>query len=218
MRRGNHVILILYSLFLFNIIKSSWLLRWVWHKFICPIISPWWASINSISKKDGSHYTGIVYHKLNKVTIKNKYSILRIDDLLDQPKGAMAFSQFYLIFGYHCIRVEEDIILIKSIKNQYGFLSSQICHLIYKMSHPLHQLDDTVIPAFPLPGCDYSYWWQSGIFSECWWAQISPEQLVEILSEQQLYVMFNKYHFWKKEVHFLGHNLSENGSMVDLSE
>ena len=61
-------------------------------KFICPGYSPWGASVLFVKKKDGSMRMCIDYSELNKVTIKNKYLLSRIDDLFDQLKGATMFS------------------------------------------------------------------------------------------------------------------------------
>ena len=49
----------------------------------------------------------IDYRELNKVTIKNRYPLPRIDDLLDQPQGARVFSKVDLCSGYHQVRVKE---------------------------------------------------------------------------------------------------------------
>jgi hypothetical protein len=51
--------------------------------FICPSISPWGALVLSVKKKDGTIRMCIDYRELNKVTIKNQYSLPRIDNLLD---------------------------------------------------------------------------------------------------------------------------------------
>jgi hypothetical protein len=63
-----------------------------------------------VKKKDGSMTTCIDYQELNKVMIKNRYPLPRIDDLLDQLQGAHVFSKVDLCSGYHQVRVtEEDI-------------------------------------------------------------------------------------------------------------
>ena len=61
-----------------------------------------------VKKKDGSMRLYVDYRQLNKVTIKNKYSLPRIDDLMDQLVGAYIFSKIYLRSGYHQIRVKPD--------------------------------------------------------------------------------------------------------------
>ena len=62
-------------------------------KFIRPSASPWGAPVLLVKKKDESSRLCVDYRQLNKLTIKNKYPLLRIDDLLDQLKGARIFSK-----------------------------------------------------------------------------------------------------------------------------
>jgi hypothetical protein len=61
-----------------------------------------------VKKKDGSIRMCIDYWELNKVTIKNRYPLPRIDDLLDQLQGAQVFSKVDLHSGYHQVRVKEE--------------------------------------------------------------------------------------------------------------
>ena len=58
-----------------------------------------------MSKKDGTMRLCIDYRELNKVTIKNKYPLLRVDDLFDQLQGAQVFSKIDLRSGYHQLKV-----------------------------------------------------------------------------------------------------------------
>lgn len=63
-----------------------------------------------MTKKDHTLRLCVDYRMLNKVTIKNKYLLPRIEDLFDQLKGATVFSKIGLRLGYHQVRVrEEDI-------------------------------------------------------------------------------------------------------------
>jgi len=79
-------------------------------QFIRLNISSWGAIVLLVKKKDGSMRLCVDYRQLNKVTIKNRYPLPRIDNLMDQLVGAEVFSKIDLISGYDQIRVKaEDI-------------------------------------------------------------------------------------------------------------
>jgi hypothetical protein len=88
--------------------------------FICPSISQWGAPVLFIKKKDGSMRICIDYQELNKVTIKNRYPLPRIDDLLGQLQGARVFSKVNLRSGYHQVRVKEEDIPKTAFTTRYG--------------------------------------------------------------------------------------------------
>ncbi|GJS05886.1 putative reverse transcriptase domain-containing protein [Tanacetum coccineum] len=69
--------------------------------FIRPSFSHWGAPILFVKKKDGSFRMCIDYRELNKLTVKNRYPLPRIDDLFDQLQGSSVYSKIDLRSGYH---------------------------------------------------------------------------------------------------------------------
>nr|GFC35478.1 putative reverse transcriptase domain-containing protein [Tanacetum cinerariifolium] len=88
--------------------------------FIRPSVSPWGTPVLSVKKKDGSMRLCIDYHELNKITIRNRYPLPRIEDLFDQLQGAMHFSKIDLRSGYHQLRVKEQDISKNAFRTRYG--------------------------------------------------------------------------------------------------
>ena len=74
-----------------------------------------------VKKKDGTFQLCIDYQELNKVTIKNKYPLLRIDDLFDQLKGSKVFSKIDLQSGYHQFLVGPKDVSKTIFRMRYGY-------------------------------------------------------------------------------------------------
>ncbi|GAU33071.1 hypothetical protein TSUD_152260 [Trifolium subterraneum] len=89
-------------------------------KFIRPSVSPWGAPVLLVKKKEGSMRLCIDYRQLNKATIKNKYPLPRIDDLMDQLVEACVFSKIDLRSGYHHIRVKTKDVPKTAFRTRYG--------------------------------------------------------------------------------------------------
>ncbi|GJW98601.1 putative reverse transcriptase domain-containing protein [Tanacetum coccineum] len=94
--------------------------------FILPRSSPWGAPVLFVKKKDGSFRMCIDYRELNKLTVKNRYPLLRIDDFLDQLQGSSAYSKIDLPSGYHQLRIKEEDILITAFRIRYGHFEFQV--------------------------------------------------------------------------------------------
>ncbi|GJY04769.1 hypothetical protein Tco_0370709 [Tanacetum coccineum] len=80
--------------------------------FIRPSFSPWGAPV--------LFRMCIDYRELNKLIVKNRYPLPRIDDLFDQPQGSSVYSKIDLRSGYHRLRVREEDILKTAFRNRYG--------------------------------------------------------------------------------------------------
>nr|GEY62819.1 hypothetical protein [Tanacetum cinerariifolium] len=166
------------------------------HKgFIRPSSSPWGAPVLFVKKKDGSFRMCIDYRELNKLTIKNHYSLPRIDDLFDQLQGLSVYSKIDLRFGYHQLLVREKDISITAFRTRYGHYEFQV------MSFGL-----TNVPA---------------VFMDLMNREEHEEHLriiLELLSKEKLYAKFSKCDFWLDSVKFLGHVINSQGVHVDPSK
>ncbi|KAM2989434.1 hypothetical protein FF2_003418 [Malus domestica] len=88
--------------------------------FIQPSTSPWGAPVLFVRKKDGTLRLCIDYRQLNRVTIKNRYPLPRIDDLFDQLKGACVFSKIDLRSGYYQLKIKDVDVPKTAFRTRYG--------------------------------------------------------------------------------------------------
>ena len=87
---------------------------------IRPSASPWGSPVIFVDKRDGTTHLCVDYRKLNDVTIKNKYPLPKIEDLLDQLSGARVLSKIDLRTGYHQLKVRETDIPKTAFITRYG--------------------------------------------------------------------------------------------------
>nr|GFA68549.1 putative reverse transcriptase domain-containing protein [Tanacetum cinerariifolium] len=94
--------------------------------FIRPSSSPWGAPVLFVKKKDGLFRMCIDYQELNKLMVKNRYPLPRIDDLFDQLQGSSVYSKIDLRSGYHQLRVREEDIPKTAFRTRYGHYEFQV--------------------------------------------------------------------------------------------
>ncbi|GJT17692.1 putative nucleotidyltransferase, ribonuclease H [Tanacetum coccineum] len=187
--------------------------------FIRPSSSPWGAPALFVKKKDGSFRMCIDYRELNKLTVKNRYPLPRIDDLFDQLQGSQFFSKIDLRFGYHQLRVHEDDILKTVFRTHYGHFQFTVMpfgltnapavfmDLMNRVCRPY--LDKFVIVFID----------DILIYSKTREEHVEHLRLVlGLLKKEKLYAKFSKCEFWLREVQFLGHVINGNGIHVDPSK
>ena len=88
--------------------------------FIRPSVSPWGAPVLIVKKKDDTLRMCIDYRQINKVIVKNKYPLPRIENLFDMLKGASVFSMIDLRSRYYLLRVKDVDVLKTAFRNRYG--------------------------------------------------------------------------------------------------
>ena len=185
-------------------------------RFIRPSTSPWGAPAIFVSKSDGSLRMCIDYRDLNKITIKNKYPLPRIDDLFDQLKGASVFSQFDLRTGYHQMRVEDSSIPITAFRTRYGLFEFEV--MPFGLSNApaffmdlMNRIFRPYLDKFVIVFIDDILVYSRSMEEHREHLRI----VLQLLRDHQLYAKFSKCHFWESEVRFLGHVVTSEGISVD---
>nr|GEV76125.1 putative reverse transcriptase domain-containing protein [Tanacetum cinerariifolium] len=102
--------------------------------FIRPSSSPWGAPVLFVKKKDGSFRMCIDYRELNKLTVKNRYPLPRIDDLFDQLQGSIVYSKIDLRSGYHQLRVREEDVPKTAFRTRYVPGAAPVARAPYRLT------------------------------------------------------------------------------------
>ncbi|WVZ89723.1 hypothetical protein U9M48_036088 [Paspalum notatum var. saurae] len=180
--------------------------------FIRDSVSPWGAPVLFVKKKDGTIRMCIDYRDLNAVTIKNKYPLPRIDDLLDRLKGAKHFSKIDLRSGYHQMRIRESDILKIAFVTRYGHHEFTVVSFGLTNAPAYFMNMMNMIFMKELDQCVVVFIDDILIFSK---TREEHKIVLEKLRENQLYGKFSKCDFWLEKVAFLGHVLTAEEVSVD---
>ena len=184
--------------------------------FISLIVSPWEAPMLFVKKKDGTLWLCVDYRKLNKMTVKNKYLLPRIDDLFDQLKGASVFSKIDLRSGYHQLRIKDTNVHKTAFRTWYGHyeflvipfgLTNALVAFMDLMNHVFRPYVDHFVMVFIDDILLYS--------KDRGNHDTHLRVVLETLRKERLYAKLTKCEFWLREVSFLRHLISEKGIRVD---
>ena len=169
-----------------------------------------------VKKKDGTLRLCVDYRKLNKMTMKNKYLLPRIDDLFDQLKGASVFSNIDLRYGYHQLRIKDADVHKTAFRTWYGHyeflirpfgLTNAPAAFIDLMNYVFRPYVDQFVVVFIDDILVYSKDREDH--------DTHLRVVLETLRNEHLYAKLSKCEFWLREVSFLGHIISEEGIRVD---
>jgi hypothetical protein len=182
-------------------------------------VSPWGAPALFVKKKYGMLRLCIDIKQLNKVNLKNKYPLPRIDGLFDQLKGARIFSKIDLRSGYHQLRTKEEDISKTAFRTRYGHyefmvvlfgLSNAPTAFMCLMNGVFHEYLDKFVIVFLDDILIYSKSEEEH--------EHHLRMVLQVLREHQLYAKLRKCSFYHKQIHYLGHIISEDGIEVDLEK
>ena len=177
--------------------------------FIRPSTSPWGAPVLFAKKKDKTR-------QLNRVTIKNRYPLPRIDDLFDQLRGARVYSKIDLRTCYHQLRVRETDIPKTAFRTRYGHFEFTV--MPFRLTNAPATFMDLIHRAFQ---CYLDQFVVVFVDDILIYSQSEEEHedhlraVLQLLRDHQLYAKFSKCKFWLTEVGFLGHVVSASGVSVD---
>ncbi|CAI5461314.1 unnamed protein product [Closterium sp. Yama58-4] len=172
-------------------------------QLIRPSTSPYGAPVLFTPKPDGSLRMCIDYRALNKQTVKNKYPIPRIDDLLDQLRGATVFSKLDLRSGYWQIKMADNSIHKTAFRTRYG--SYEYLVMPFGLCNAPPTFLECVLRPL-LDECVVVYLDDILIYSKNMKEHVEHlRKVFEILRKNKFYVKLSKSDFALKKVQFLGH-------------
>ena len=184
--------------------------------FIQPSVSQWGTPVLFVKKKDGTLRLCIDYRQLNKLTVKNKYPLPRIDGLFDQLKGASIFSKIDLRSGYHQLKIKDADMHKTTFRTRYGHYEFLV--MPFGLTNAPAAFMDLMNLVFR-PYVDHFFVvFIDDILVYSKDREIHDAHLrvvLETLRKEQLYAKLSKCEFWLNEVSFLGHIVSKEGIRVD---
>ncbi len=184
--------------------------------FIRPSNSPFGAPVLFVKKKDGSFRMCIDYRALNKITIKDKYPLPMIDDLLDRLCGATIFSKIDLKKGYYQVRVADEDIPKTAFCTRYGSFEFLVLPFGLTNAPPtfVRMMNEAFRPL--LDKCVIIWLDDILVFSknkEDHLLQLN--EVFKILKEKKLYAGIDKCSFGLPEVDFVGFLIRGDGIHTD---
>ena len=184
--------------------------------FIRPSTSPWGAPVLFVKKKDGTMRLCVDYRQLNKITVRNKYPLPRIDDLFDQLQGATCFLKIDLRSGYHQLKIKEEDIPKTAFRTRYGHyeflvMSFGLTNAPAAFMDLMNRVFKPFLDRFVIVFIDDILVYSKSATEHEYHLRI----VLQTLRDHKLYAKFSKCEFWLDQVTFLGHVVSKDGIMVD---
>ncbi|KAJ9515361.1 hypothetical protein QJQ45_006622 [Haematococcus lacustris] len=184
--------------------------------FIRPSTSPYGSGVLFVRKKDGTFRMCIDYRPLNRITIKNRYPLPRIDNLLDRLHGASVFSKIDLRQGYHQIRIAPEDIPKTAFRTRYGHFEFTVMPFGLCNAPATFQRLMNDIFRQELDDCVIVYLDDILIFSRSHADHAQHlRRVLGLLQEHKLYAKLSKCEFGLSQTEFLGHIISSTGIACD---
>jgi ribonuclease HI len=186
---------------------------------IQPSISPFGAPILFLPKPDGTLRCVLDYRELNAVTIKNRHPIPRIDDIIDQFRGAYVFSNLDLVSAYNQFQLQPEDQQASAFSTPQGHFEWKVLSLGLTNAPGVFSraMYDILSPLMNGPNrCIVVYLDDIAILSKTPEEHVKHvEMTLKLLHDAKLLVKLRKCHFFQPEIKFLGHILSAQGVQAD---
>jgi hypothetical protein len=169
-----------------------------------------------VNKKDCSWHMHPHYRDLNKITIKVKFPIHVIDELLDELQGAIYFTKLDLHSRHHQIKMREKDIPKTAFRTHEGYYKLSMMPFSLTNAHSTFQsLMNSIFKPFLIRSVLVIFY-DILIYDKSWEEHVQHVDMVlELLEKQQLYAKPSKFAFRVQEVEYLGHTVSHEGVKVD---
>ncbi|GJV53771.1 putative reverse transcriptase domain-containing protein [Tanacetum coccineum] len=177
---------------------------------------PAWEFQIGLNSRSRTRRMCIDYRELNKLTVKNRYPLPRIDDLFDQLQGSSIYSKIDLRSGYHQLRVREQDVPKTAFQTRYGHYEFQV--MPFGLTNApavfmdlMNRVCKPYLDKFVIVFIDDILIYSKDEREH----EEHLKAILELLKKEKLYAKFSKCEFWIPKVQFLGHVIDSRGIHVD---